>query len=54
MMGPSDVLALLACAACAHGAMSRHVASYDIKATLDRGSAAIFRFFLLAPARPRA
>jgi hypothetical protein len=29
------VLALLACAACAHGAMSRHVASYDIKATLD-------------------
>ncbi|MGJ5818526.1 M1 family metallopeptidase [Paludibaculum fermentans] len=32
------VLALLACAACAQGAMSRPVASYDIKATLDTKS----------------
>ncbi|WP_321477445.1 M1 family metallopeptidase [uncultured Paludibaculum sp.] len=33
-----NVLALLACAACAHGAMSKQIASYDIKATLDTKS----------------
>lgn len=32
------VLVLLACAACASGAMSKHIASYDIKATLDTKS----------------